>query len=157
MNMFEEARAVKGLMEMCAMTQNDMAKKLGVSQSYVANKLRLLGFSSECENIIIDSEMTERHARAVLKLRTDELRLTALTRIRDRRLTVAEAEALVDMLHDADAPRQIGTGAKLKRIDGFMDTLKQSVATLSSLGIDASHTVNYYGGKTYITVCIDEH
>ena len=156
MNMFEEARSVKGMMEMCGMTQSDMAKKLGVSQSYVANKLRLLGFSRECEELISCSDMTERHARAVLKLRTDELRLTALSRIRDRGLNVRESEALVDMLHDADAPKQIGASGRLKRIDSFMDTLKRSVATLTSLGIDARHTVNYYEGKTYIPVCIDE-
>ncbi len=157
MNMFEEARSVKGMMEMCGMTQSEMAKKLGVSQSYVANKLRLLGYSAECEKLISDCGMTERHARAVLKLRSEELRLTALGRIRDRGLTVSESEALVDTLHDASAPVRIGAGGRLKRIDSFMDTLKQSVATLISLGIDASQTVNYHGNKTYITVCIDEH
>ncbi|MBQ8879716.1 MAG: hypothetical protein IJY69_02610 [Clostridia bacterium] len=157
MNMFEEARSVRGMMEMCGLTQSEMAKRLGVSQSYVANKQRLLGYSPECERIILESGMTERHARAVLKLREEELRLSALTRIRDRGLNVAESEALVDMLHDAEAPARIGAGGRLKRIDGFMDTLKRSVETLISLGVDASHSVSYHGNKTYITVCIDEH
>ena len=157
MNMFDEARSVRGMMEMCQMTQSDMAKRLGVSQSYVANKLRLLGYSPECEKMIRDADLTERHARAVLKLRGDELRITALKRIIDRRLTVAESEGLVDMLHDGDAPRQIGESGRLCRIDSFVDTLKRSVTTLTSLGIDARQTVNYHGSKTYITVCIDEH
>ena len=44
MNMFDEARVIDGMIRMCKMTQGEVAKKLGVSQSYVGNKIRLLGF-----------------------------------------------------------------------------------------------------------------
>ena len=154
--MFEQARSVKGMMEMCGMTQSDMAKKLGVSQSYIANKLRLLSYDGECERLILESNLTERHARAVLKLKDDEQRLLALTKIRDRGLRVNESEALVDMMYDGDAPTRIVSAERLKRIDSFMDGLKHSVDTLSSLGIEIKQSVSYYGSKTYVTLAIEE-
>ena len=144
------------MMEMCAMTQDGMAKKLGVSQSYVANKLRLLKLPCEFEKRIVEGGLSERHARALLRLDDPEARRTALDRICERRLNVAEAEALVDMLHDGQAPKRIGKATKLSRIDTFIDTVKQSLKTLSSLGIDAKESISYYGSKTYITISIDE-
>ena len=156
MNMFDEARAIRAMMEMCAMTQDGMAKKLGVSQSYVANKLRLLKLPCELEKRIVEGGLSERHARALLRLDDPEARRTALDRICERRLNVAEAEALVDMLHDGQAPKRIGRATKLSRIDTFIDTVKQSLKTLSSLGIDAKESISYYGSKTYITISIDE-
>lgn len=156
MNMFDEARSVKGMIEMCKMTQEQMASKLGVSQSYVANKLRLLKLDGGLEGMILEAGLTERHARALLKLDGDELRRKALERIIERKLNVAESEALIDLLHDGQAPKRIGMASKLSYIDSFLDNLKCSVATLTSLGVSATQSVSYYGSKTYVTVAIDE-
>ena len=78
MNMFEEARSIKGMMEMLKITQEEMAKKLGVSQSYIANKIRLLKLGEEAERIVLDGRLTERHARCVLRLDDPEERSSAL-------------------------------------------------------------------------------
>lgn len=156
MNMFDEARSVMGMMKMCNMTQDEMAKKLGVSQSYVANKLRLLRLDHEEEARIIESGLTERHARALLRLDSKSERAAALERICERGLNVAESEALIDLLRDAQAPRKIGNAERISMIDVFMDTLKKSVETLSAVGINATRSVSYYGTKTYITLSIDE-
>ena len=56
MNMFDEARSVRGMIEMCGITQSQMAKKLGVSQSYVANKLRLLSLTPDEADVIAKVE-----------------------------------------------------------------------------------------------------
>ena len=61
MNMFDEARSMHGMIQMCKMTQSELAQKLGVSQSYVANKLRLLKFGEEMQKKITDSAISERH------------------------------------------------------------------------------------------------
>ena len=156
MNMFDEARAVLGVIKMQNITQGEMARQLGVSQSYVANKLRLLKFSACIEKRIIDANLTERHARALLRLGSEDKIDLALTKIKERGLNVAESEALVDMLSDADAPKKIGGAQRLSKIDTFKDTLKHSINTLVSAGVDAKQSVSYYGTKTYITVCIDE-
>ena len=68
MDMFDEARAIRSTMELCHLTQGELARQLGVSQSYVANKLRLLKFSQKMTEKIRSSGISERHARALLRL-----------------------------------------------------------------------------------------
>ena len=74
MNMFDEARALSGTIKMRGISQSEMAKMLGVSQSYIANKLRLLTLDDGLKAKICESNLTERHARAILRLRDAELR-----------------------------------------------------------------------------------
>ena len=155
MNMFDEARTIHGMIAMQGETQAATAKRLGVSQSYVANKLRLLGFSEEEQVEICEGGLTERHARALLRLK-GKARLSALRRTVERGYTVRECEALVDFLHDGKAPEAIRNVTPCDRIKKFTDTLEASVKTLRSLGIDASVTRSYHGKKSYITVCIKE-
>ena len=156
MNMFDEARSLRGMIEMCGMTQSELARKLGVSQSYIANKLRLLKFDGDMQKRIADSHLTERHARALLRLE-DKLTLRgAFEKISRDSLTVAETEALVDFLHDGTAPKRIGAAEAHSRINTFKDTLKSSLDNLVRLGVDARQSTDYYGTKTYITICIDE-
>ena len=68
MDMFDEARAIRSTMELCHLTQSELARQLGVSQSYVANKLRLLKFSEKMAEKIRAAGLSERHARALLRL-----------------------------------------------------------------------------------------
>ena len=99
MNMFDEARALRGTLEMCGITQGEMARRLGVSQSYIANKLRLLNHCENMQKKILDSGISERHARALLRLRDEGVREAALDRVCREKMNVAECEALVDLLY----------------------------------------------------------
>lgn len=155
-NFFDEARAIEGMIKTRGISQGDMAKRLGVSQSYIANKLRLLRLDKKTQEEIISEGLSERHARALLRLKDEAARKSALAKICRDRLNVQESEALVDFLYDTEAPSRIGRASMLSRIDTFKSTLEKSLATLSSLGIDATKSTNYYGSKTYITICIDE-
>lgn len=155
MTMFDEARTIHGMIAMQGETQAETAKRLGVSQSYVANKLRLLNFTPEEQEEICEGELTERHARALLRLH-GEKRRSAIRRTVERGYTVRECEALVDFLHDGEAPEAIRNVPQADRIKKFTDTLEESVRTLRSLGIDASISRSYHGKKSYITVCIKE-
>ena len=156
MDMFDEARAMSGTLKLCHITQKELAERMGVSQSYVANKLRLLAFSPYVEKLIKRYSISERHARALLRLDNDEDKLEILEKIIARNLTVRECEALVDLKVDSYAPTVIERAESLARIETFLETLKRSVATLRSLGIDITDTTSYYGQKMYVTVCIDE-
>ena len=156
MNMFDEARVIRGMIEMCNMTQGEIAKKLGVSQSYVANKLRLLNFPENIEKQIIESGLTERHARALLRLEGEEVLSECIERVRERGLTVAECEAMVDIYAEARAPKMIGLLEKHRRIERFEDFISSGVESISSLGIEARRTTEYHGGKKYIMITIDE-
>lgn len=153
MDMFEEARAMSGTMELCHITQKELADRMGVSQSYVANKLRLLSLSTNMERLILKHGVSERHARALLRLESENDRLDVLEKVIARELTVRECEALVDLKVDSYMPETVEKAGVLERVDVFLETLKRSLATLRSLGIDVTDRTSYHGEKMYITVC----
>ena len=97
LNIFEQAEAISSLIRMYELTQEDIARKLSVSQSFVANKLRLLRYLPDERTLILSSGLTERHARGLLRLTGDD-RLTALKHVIEQHLNVAETEAYVDSL-----------------------------------------------------------
>lgn len=153
MDMFEEARAMSGTMELCKITQKELAERMGVSQSYVANKLRLLSLSTNMERLILKHGVSERHARALLRLESENDRLDVLEKVIARELTVRECEALVDLKVDSYMPETVEKAGVLERVDVFLETLKRSLATLRSLGIDVTDRTSYHGDKMYVTVC----
>lgn len=156
MNMFDEAAALSGMLKMRGTTQESLARSIGVTQSYIANKLRLLRHTEEHRKIILEAGLTERHARSLLRIEDEGVRGELLTRIIDRGLTVAESEALVDIYYEKEAPIRIGKGDRLSAIGSFRDTVKSSVDRLLSLGVDARQRTSYDDGKLYITIAIDE-
>ena len=156
MNMFEEARAMAGTLKLCGLTQEALASQMGVSQSYIANKLRLLGFSPEAEEMIIKSGISERHARAILRLSDDGARRNMITRVAERGLTVRECEALIDAEGSFDAPKRETSECPPLAVMRFRDTISRGIAHLGSLGVSAKVGVSYFGKKTYLTICIEE-
>lgn len=156
MEMFEEARAMSGTLKLCNITQKELAERMGVSQSYVANKLRLLSFSPYLEKLITKYEISERHARAILRLESEEDRLEILEKVISRNLTVRECEALVDLKVDSYAPVIIERAEATEKIETFTKTLKSSLSTLRSHGIDVTDTTSYYGNKMYLTLCFSD-
>jgi len=156
MNMFDEATALEGTIKMRGISQSEMAKMLGVSQSYVANKLRLLTLDEGMRQKICEAGLSERHARAILRLRGEEARRQALSLIIERRLNVHESEALVDLLYEPMAPRVEKNRSAYQKTESFKKNLAESVRLLRSFGVDASVSQSYYGSKLYITVTLDE-
>ena len=156
MNMFDEARTLEGMIRMCNMTQAEVAKKLGVSQSYVGNKLRLLKFSKEIQHLIIDAGLCERHARTILRLDDEERMREVIEKVRTRHLTVAECEAAVDILVEAKLPKTLGLAPKRERIDRFEEFLAASLRSLESMGISTKRETGYYGKKRYIMISLEE-
>ena len=156
MNMFEEARAMAGTIRLCELTQEALAAQMGVSQSYIANKLRLLGFSPETEAMILSLGLSERHARAILRLQDERTRQQTVTKVAERGLTVRECEALVEATR-LDEPFRAEEGEpKFRTVERFRDSVTEGIEHLCSLGISASSHVSYFGRKTYLTVCIEE-
>jgi len=94
LNVFEEAEAISMLINSCGLTQEECALRLGLSQSAVANKLRILRLNENERKLILDNALTERHARAILKL-DEPKRLRMLKRIASQGLTVKQTEKLV--------------------------------------------------------------
>lgn len=98
LSLFEEAAAIASLIRLTGMTQEQCAKKLCVSQSYVANKMRLLRLTEEEQTLILENNLTERHSRALLRFDSAEERLDILHTIVGRHMNVAQAEEYVESM-----------------------------------------------------------
>ncbi len=84
----EEARSYKNLLDKGYLTQAELAKKMGLSQSAIANKLRLLNLDEEVQQALLNNQISERHARSLLVLPTHEAQQRWLKKIINERLTV---------------------------------------------------------------------
>ncbi len=157
MNMFEEARALSGMLQMRGMTQTEIAKKLGVSQSYVANKIRLLKFSESLQKTILDTGLCERQARQLLRLDSEEDQRLAIKKIVNSKMTVAQSEAVVDMLIEKEAPKRITRLEQYDRISSFENFISASLESLSAMGITADKRTEIFNKKRYITISIEEN
>ena len=156
MDMFEEAEAIVGALKLCKITEAELGRRMGVSQSYIANKRRLLNLPPEAVELIRAEGLTERHARTVLRLNDRGRQLEVLRKVAERHLTVRECEALVDMELIDSSARTLSLTSKQGTIDSFKSSLSKSLEVLVSFGINAKSRTSYYGSKMYITVCIDE-
>jgi ParB family chromosome partitioning protein len=156
MDMFEEARAISGMIKLKNLTQGKAAVILGVSQSYVANKLRLLNFSPALQERITASGLSERHARALLRLKDEAMLAEAIEKITAMRLSVAASEALIDGMALELMKNGVGECGSGECILKFEAVVAEAVRLLRSHGIKARESVELYGAKRYITVTIDE-
>ena len=98
LHFFEEAEGFKNLMGDYAFTQEALAARIGKNQSTIANKLRLTRLPKAIQKRIIESELTERHARALLRLDSEEAQMEALQKIIKDSLTVRKTEELIDAI-----------------------------------------------------------
>lgn len=133
LNMFEEANAIASLCDRFRMTQEQVGARLSVSQSYVANKLRLLRFTDKERELILSGRLTERHARAALRL-PPEKREAALSRMAAEGMTVAAAEKLTERLLSEKKPRSRHTGV-IKDIRIFYNSVDRAVKLVREAGI----------------------
>ena len=155
MSAFDEARAIETMIKKWGVTQSEMARRMGVSQSYIANKLRLLRQGREFEERCVRLGLTERHARSLLRLNNGDEINRALDIIEKGRPTVAGCEALVDFMRDNDAPKRISDSSEAHRVATFIKTLDESIKTLRSLGVGCYRKIDYEKSKTYIYISIE--
>ncbi len=98
LNFLEEARGYKKLMDDFGLTQNEIAQKMNKKQSTISNKIRLLSLPEEIQESILKNKLTERHARALLRLSDEEDRKKVISRIVDNGLNVKQTEKLIEEL-----------------------------------------------------------
>ncbi len=140
LGMFEEARGISRLIRRYGLTQEQAAAKLGKTQSTIANKLRLLKLSEEEQEWIVNAGLTERHARALIKIDDEELRREVLSKIISDCLNVTQSEELVSIyLHNNPKPeRQRGRSkAVIKDLRIFLNSINRAIDTMRLSGIDA--------------------
>lgn len=136
MNCFETAEGIRRLIGVYGLTQEAAAARLGCSQSAVANRLRLLRLSQEEREIILKNGLTERHARALLRVEDPARRRAILERAAKGHLTVAQTEALAAAeTTPKSAPSRAAPIVRDVRI--FANTVDHAVAAMRRSGLDA--------------------
>lgn len=141
LDFIEEAEGLYRLINHSGYKQEEVARLVGLSQSAVSNKLRILKLSPEILFMLRDTGLTERHARALLRLEEERDRLEILELIIKKNLNVANTETLIDNFLEKKAQ-----GAKtppkpvyvLKDVRLFMNTLTRGMSMMQQSGIDAS-------------------
>lgn len=145
LDFIEEALGISQLIRMFGMSQEEAARRIGKSQSAVANKLRLLKLPSDVLESLRQNGLTERHGRALLRLPNPVAQRAALEYIVDNGLTVAATDAHIDALlsapeeaeqKDEEKPEKRRTFV-LKDVRVFLNTLSRSIDLMKQGGIDA--------------------
>lgn len=154
LNLFEEAAAIAALINLYGLTQEEVAAKLSASQSYVANKLRLLRFTEEEQRIILEKHLTERHARTLLRLADPAARRAAMDTVVARGYNVAATEEYVATLLSDPERQPRRRSALVKDIRLFYNTVDRAVDIMHRAGIDAKAVKKDLGDVFEITVRI---
>ena len=128
----EEAMGIAALMRAQNLSQEQTARLLGKSQSSVANKLRLLRHGEKILDAIREAGLTERHARALLKLTGEAEKQEAIGYIAKNGLSVAAAERYIETLLSRETPRKRQTN-----LGNFLNSLTDSLAKIQRSGIPA--------------------
>ena len=134
----EEAEGLSRLMRLYGLSLEQAAQRIGKSQSVVANKLRLLRHTPAVLQALRDNHLSERHARALLKLPGEAERLAAIDVIVKRELTVAKTEAYIDSLLSQKAAQRQGMRKFLvKDVRLFLNSINHNLEVMRSAGIPA--------------------
>lgn len=139
LSFFDEASAIEQLIKNYGMTQEEAASKLGRAQSTIANKLRLLRLTPKERTLIVQYGLTERHARALLKLGSAEDRLFILDKIVKSQLNVERSESLIDEFIGSRQNRisYKKRSAVFQNVKIFVNTINKAVETMQAAGISA--------------------
>ncbi|WP_099189730.1 nucleoid occlusion protein [Tepidibacter mesophilus] len=158
LNFIEEALGYENLIKDHNFTQQELAQSVGKNQSTIANKLRVLRLSDDIKTKLIENGLTERHARALLKLPDDDYKNQVLDTIIKNELTVKKTEKLIkDILEDLATPKEPEKRQTIKAALNFkiyLNTLKGAYNAIVDTGINAKYKENDKGDHIEVVVKI---
>lgn len=142
LHFLEEAEGFQQLLINFGFTQEDLAKRVGKTQSTVANKLRLLKLAPDVRKILVDEGLTERHARSLLKISEPSLQMQILDTVREKKLNVRETEGLIEDVI-AEISREIAKKETpkqnvvkiIKDVRIFINTINHVVGEMKKTGL----------------------
>lgn len=156
LNYIEEAEAYHNLIQDHSYTQEQLADTIGKKQSTIANKLRLLKLSSEVRKTLLDNKLTERHARALLKLPDEAMQVKIIDLVIKKKLNVKLTEDLIEKELLKLSNQEVAADGK-KRIKGiftpkvYINTIKQ---VFDKYGITAQYTSKELDESIQVTINI---
>lgn len=139
LDFLEEAMALDRLIHTYDLSQEEAARRIGKSQSAVANKLRLLKLSPRLLDRLRQNGLTERHARALLRLETEEQQWEVLEYVIDHHLTVAQTEAYIEARLTPPPPRKKKPTFILKDVRLFLNTVTKGLSMMKDAGVNAEY------------------
>ncbi|MDR2166566.1 MAG: ParB/RepB/Spo0J family partition protein [Clostridiales bacterium] len=164
LNYIEEAEGYSQLLSQHQLTQEELASKMGKNQSTIANKLRLLRLPVRAKRLLISRDLSERHARALLKIqkeapeeKVEEIMLEIIEKAAAEGLTVLKTEELIDrMLRGGRVKKKYSHNIKayIKDIRIFTNTIKQAVGIMRNSGVEAVYDVEEHNDGCTITVMV---
>lgn len=136
----EEAEAFLSLLAVHGLTQEELAVRLGKKQSTIANKIRILKLSPEILNLLKVNNLSERHARALLRLSDDKERKKVLSIVISKGLNITKTEEMVESILKSkeEKPKEAAKGIRVfKDVRIFQNTIKQAIDIMKKSGIEA--------------------
>lgn len=153
LHFLEEAEGYEQLLKEFHLTQEAMAQRVGKKQSTIANKLRLLKLSDECRKLLVENNLSERHARALLKLEDDDKRQEVLKIVAQRKLSVRQTEAYIESLLKV-APPAKRRMMIVNDVRIYLNSIKQVVGAIKESGIPVNMDQEVDGDDVIVTLRI---
>lgn len=139
LTVIEEAKAYAQLLNLHSLTQEALAQRLGKSQSTIANKLRLLNLPDIIQEALLNKQISERHARALISIKNEEQQILMLEEIIENSLNVKQTEERIKQINEPKTRKQKKKRATLKGVNKdiriAMNTIRQSLHMVSDTGI----------------------
>lgn len=156
LSFFEEAGAIQSLISVYGMTQEDAAIRLGIAQSTVANKLRLLRIPGDEQQVIMDMGLSERHARALLRLESKSDRIDVLERIHKYKLNVEMTEAYISKLLEGKRKKESYKKRSpiLRDVKLFVNTINKAIEVMRLSGVKANSKKTQTDNEITYTITI---
>ena len=163
LNYFEEAESYQQLIKYYHMTQEQVAKLIGKSQSFVANKLRLIKMDDEVIEAVKKAGLSERHARALLKVPDKDIQLEVIDQVKRRDLNVKKTERLVEkirnevLVNNYDEKITPGKKARVKSFINaqiYLNTIKTAFKEVPRTKQDAKYKETEKEDKIVVTITI---
>lgn len=151
----EEAKAYKNLMETYGMTQAMLSEKLGKKQSTISNKIRILNLPEDIQELLVSSKLTERHARALLKIEDDENRRVIIDKVIRYGFNVKQTEKLIDeYLTKVEIQEKEKNKVKHISYKLYLNTLKKTFHDMNLVEKGATFSQEDTGNDLKITITI---
>lgn len=155
LNFLEESEGLERLLTEFGLTQEVLAQRLGKSQSTIANKLRILKLPPAVKAMIKESSLSERHARALLKLPQEEQQIEAVRKVIADDLNVKQTEELIEGVLGKRGKSRIRTHKVVIRdLRIFLNTLRQAVTVIEKAGLNPRVTEKDLGDYYEVTICL---
>lgn len=151
----EEARAYKKLMDDFGLTQSEIAQKVGKQQSTISNKIRILSLPDDIQEVLTEHRLTERHARALLRVQGENDRRKVIARVIKNNLNVKQTEKLVDdLLSGQEELRRKKNKVNYISYKIYVNTIRKAFSQIKEMEENAIFTQEDKGDVLEIKITI---